>query len=250
MAVKIKSSNLLVGKGGIKVAVHSAAGMGKTMLAATCPKPVIIMTERTGVDSLSEKNIKAVFGDQKGITYKIPVIEAYTIPDIEEAIDLVRNDDRFETVIFDSCSEMSKIKLNDALPKHNNKLQAYGELALDVDHLLREMRDDEKNWVWLFHSGRDELFDDEGDAVGTTIIPNFEGQKLNTEFPFLIGEVYCIVSEFDEDTGKETRMLRTRQGDTAYVAKNRRGGLDELEPVHMGRIFWKLRGGSKKKVRR
>lgn len=239
MSVKVRSSKTISNKGGIKIAVHSKAGMGKTMLAASCPKPVVILCERTGADSLTERNIREVWGDKKGITYDIPIIEAYTPAEIEEAIDFVRASDDYETIIFDSVSEMSKIMLKEELPNHKNAMQAYGLMAQNVDKLIRDMRDDPKNWVFLFHSGREDVYDDEGEPSSTQFIPGFEGQKMNNEFPFLIGDIYCLVADFDEQ-GEEKRMLRTRTGDTTYYAKNRRGLLDELEEPHMGRIFWKL----------
>ena len=239
MAIRIKSSKKVTSRGGIKIAIHSAAGMGKTMLAATAPKPIIILTERTGDDCLSEQNIKAVFKGVNGITTDIPIIEAYTVSAIEEAIEYCRNSDDYETIFLDSVSELSKLKLKEEAPLHKNKLQAYGEMADHVDDLLRAMRDDKKNWVFLFHSDKNDVYDDDGEASSTVMVPGFEGQKMLNEFPYLIGDVYCMVSEFD-DQGEEKRMLRTRQGDTAYFAKNRRGRLDELEPPHIGRIFWKL----------
>lgn len=243
MSIKIRSSKTISHKGGIKVAIHSLAGMGKTMLAASCPKPVVILTERTGADCLTEANIKDVWSVdgklKKGIVTDIPIIEAYTTSDIEEAITFCRNSDDYETIIFDSVSEMSKLRLKEALPNHKNAMQAYGVMAAHVDQLIREMRDDPKNWVFLFHSEREDVYNDEGEASSTMYVPGFEGQKMQNEFPYLIGDVYALVSEFD-DEGQENRVLRTRQGDSTYYAKNRRGRLDELEEPHIGRIFWKL----------
>lgn len=239
MAIKVVSSSTLVGKGGKKVAVHSAAGMGKTMLAATAPKPLVIMTERTGVDALSEANIRKVFGDKKGITFDIPIIEAYTVADIEAAITYARDSSKHETVIFDSVSELSKLKLREEKPLHKNKLQAYGAMADQIDDMLREMRDDPKNWIWLFHSSREDVYGEDGEPSSTQMVPGFEGRRMGHEFPHLVGDVYCMVSDFGDD-GVEKRMLRTRTGDTCYYAKNRRGLLDELEEPHLGRIFWKL----------
>ena len=219
------------------------------MLAATAPKPVIILTERTGVDCLSPENIEKVFKGKKGITKDVPVIEAYNSSDFEEAVNYVRESDEFETVIVDSVSELSKIRLKEELPNHKNMMQAYGMMALHIDELLRTMRDDPKNWIFLFHSEKEDVYDDEGNPSMTRYIPGFEGQKMQNEFKFLIGDIYCIVNEFDEE-GEEVRKLRTRQGDTAHYAKNRRGRLDELEDMHIGRIFWKLKKKSaRKKVR-
>lgn len=246
MPVKVRSSKTISNKGGVKIAVHSEAGQGKTMLAASCPKPVVILCERTGADSLTEENILDVWGDKKGITTDIPIIEAYTSKDIEAAIDFVRESDDYETVIFDSVSEMSKIRLKEILPNHKDGRQAYGEMALAVDTLIREMRDDDKNWLFLFHSGREDVYDEEGEPSATQFVPAFEGQKMQNEFPFLIGDIYCLLTEFD-DKGEPIRMLRTRTGDTAYYAKNRRGRLEELEVPHMGSIFWKLTRKAKRK---
>lgn len=239
MAIKIKSSKSLTSKGGIKVAVHAAAGMGKTMLAASCPKPILILCERTGADSLTPANIKAVWGKAKGITTDIPIIEAYTTADIEEAINYCRESDDYETIVFDSVSELSKIKLKEEKPLYKNTMQAYGAMAEHIDDLIRAMRDDDKNWVFLFHSDHDAVYDDEGNPSASHFVPGFEGRKMQNEFPYLIGDVYCLVNEFD-DEGEERRMLRTRQGDTPFYAKNRRGRLSELEAPHMGSVFWKL----------
>ena len=244
MAIKPRSSTKISDSGGIKVAIHAAAGMGKTLLAATAPNPIIILTERTGADSLSPANIEAVFGGQKGITKDIPVLEAYTTKEIEEAIEYARGSDH-ETIVFDSVSEMSKIRLKEEMPKHKNGMQAYGQMASDVDVLLREMRDDDKNWVFLFHTDTEEVYDDEGEPSATLFVPGFEGRKMGREFPYMIGDIYCIVNEFS-DEGEEKRMLRTRQGDTASYAKNRRGRLDELERMHLGSLFWKLKRKTKK----
>ena len=246
MAVKLRSSKDIANKGGVKIAVHAAAGMGKTMLAASCPAPVIILTERTGVDCLTEENIRDVYGDAKGITYEVPTIEAYTSADFEEAVEYCRKSKKFKTIIVDSVSELSKIKLKEELPDHKNMMQAYGSMAQHVDSLIRAMRDDPKNWLFLFHSEKEDVYNDEGEASSTVFVPGFEGKKMQGEFPYLIGDVYCMVTEFDED-GEEKRMLRTRQGDTIFYAKNRRGRLAELERPHMGSILWKLSRKQSKK---
>lgn len=244
--MKIVSSNKLAEEGGVKIVVHGAAGMGKTMLAASCPKPLLILTEKTGADSLTEENIRKVYGNQKGITYDIPVVEAYSTADIEKAINFARESDEYQTIVIDSVSELSKLRLKEERPNHKNQLQAYGMMAEDVDNLLRSMRDDDKNWLFLFQSGVFEVYSDDGEASHTQFVPGFEGQKLKVDFPYLLGDVYCMVAEFD-DEGIEKRMLRTRQGDTVFYSKNRRGKLKELEPPHIGRIFWKLTRKSKTK---
>tara|TARA_A200000159_G_scaffold19571_2_gene16170 strand:- start:1938 stop:2690 length:753 start_codon:yes stop_codon:yes gene_type:complete len=238
---RVKSANDLAGKGGVKCAIYSDAGGGKTLLAATAPRPLVIMVEKTGADSLTTENIKRVYGDQKKITYDVPVIEAHTVEQFDEAVNFVRESKDYDTIIVDSMSELSKIRLKDELPHHKNAMQAYGVLAQEMDDMVREMRDDDKNWVFLFHKGREDTYDEDGEKSGTQYVPDFEGQKMNHDFPYLIGDIYFIDVDPDDESGNPARRLRTAKGDTAYLAKNRRGGLDILEDMHLGKIFWKLK---------
>ena len=237
--MEIKSASAIRRVGGIKIAIHAAAAMGKTILTATLKKPIIILTERTGASSLSLKNIKAVYGES-AVTTKIPVVEAYTVAEVEEAVAKLSKDKRFDTIVFDSMSELSKMLLKEAIPNYKNKLQAYGDMADQVDEFIRSLNSCKKNIVFLFHSVASESYDEEGDPIGTVMVPGFEGQKMKADFPFLNGDIFCMVNEFD-DEGNEKRFLRTRQGDTIHYAKNRSGGLKELEEPHLEKIFAKLK---------
>lgn len=243
--MKIVSAHTITQKGGIKIAVQAVAGMGKTMLAATATKPIVILTERTGATCLSAANINKVFG-KDAVTTNIPVVEAYTVEDFEEAVNTLMSDDRFDTIFIDSASELSKMVLTKAKPNYKNKLQAYGDMAEEIDRFIRSLNDAPKNIVFLFHSVPHPSWDEEGEPIGTVMVPGFEGQKMQTDFPFLNGEIFAMVNDFD-DEGEETRMIRTRQGDSNIYAKNRSGSLNEMEPPHIDKLFAKLRGAMPKK---
>tara|TARA_R110000851_G_scaffold39729_7_gene100732 strand:+ start:8822 stop:9577 length:756 start_codon:yes stop_codon:yes gene_type:complete len=246
--MNIVSAQSITQKGGIKVAIQAIAGMGKTMLAATCTKPIVILTERTGATCLSEANIRKVYGND-AVTTNIPVVEAYTIADFEDALDKLMADKRFDTIFIDSTSELSKMLLAKAKPNYKNKLQAYGDMAEQIDIFIRSLNDAPKNIVFLFHSVASDSWDEEGEPMGTVMVPGFEGQKMKTDFPFLNGEIYVMVNDFDDD-GEETRMIRTRQGDTNTYAKNRSGTLNDIEPPHIDKLFAKLRGSAPKKKKK
>ena len=81
MPVKIRLASKVSKEGGVKIAVHAPAGMGKTLLTSTLKNPVVILTEKTGADCLSNENITKVYG--KEATTKIGVVEAYTIEDLK-----------------------------------------------------------------------------------------------------------------------------------------------------------------------
>ena len=244
--MKIVSAQRLTQIGGVKIAVQAVAGMGKTMLAATAKKPIVILTERNGVTCLTEPNIRKVFG-KDAVTTNVPVVEAYTVEAFEDAIGNLMDDTRFDTIFIDSVSELSKMLLTKAKPNYKNKLQAYGDMAEQVDMFIRSLNDAPKNIVLLFHSVACESWDEEGEPLGTVMVPGFEGQKMKTDFPFLNGEIYVMVNDFD-DEGEETRMIRTRQGDTNTYAKNRSGTLNDIEPPHIQKLIDKLKSTRPKKV--
>ena len=58
---------------GIKVLVYGGAGVGKTVLTATLPNPVLISAE-SGSLSLRESNLRRLFGDDPNICYNMPMI--------------------------------------------------------------------------------------------------------------------------------------------------------------------------------
>lgn len=235
---KIISSTKITHEGGVKMAIHSAAGVGKTILTATLKKPLIILTEVGGAESLNKDKIKEIYG-KDAVSTNIPIVPSYSVADFEEALAEYLNDDRFDTIVIDSVSELSKLLLKEITPKHKNKLQAYGEMAEHIDDLIRGLNKEEKNIVYLFHSVAQETYDEDGEPSSTVVVPSFEGQKMRTEFPFLNGNIFCLLIDYGDD-GEPQRFLRTRQGDTIYYAKNRNGMLDELEPPHLQKLINKL----------
>ena len=65
--------------------------------------------------------------------------------------------------------------------------------------MLRELLDSDKNIVYLFHSHKVEVYDEEGNPSGTNYVAGFEGQKMKTDFSHLVGDIFCIVNDFDDE---------------------------------------------------
>lgn len=91
-----------------KLIIHGQSGIGKTMLAATAApfKPLIILTEKTGDESLQPSAIVEAFGaDREDILYDIDLIEAFDPDTFEEAIRYAIDSEDHNLVIFDSMSK-------------------------------------------------------------------------------------------------------------------------------------------------
>ena len=210
-----------------KVLVYSKSGMGKTTLIATLPNPIIISTE---------KKLKALK------KHNIPVLEIDTLADLQEAVDFCesRQADKYEWVCCDSVTDIAQSVLADLKRKYQDPRQAYGELADEVGDALRRLRDIKgKN---LYCIAKAKRVKEDGLEV---FYPNMPGQQLLNELPYFFDFVFALRIEEDDD-GKVVRYLQT-QPDYAYDAKSCGDELNEHEPPHLGNIFIKAAGKTKKK---
>ena len=249
MAIKIRSSASGYKQAGCKVCIYSGAGVGKTMTAAaTSPDPLVIMTERGGEASLSKRNIEKVYGkDTPGINYDVPIIQAYTSSQVDEAIKYAKASDH-KTIVFDSGTELSKILFR-YYCKDSDKRGAYGEMFIETDRILRGFQKISKHVVILCQKARTS---DEDTGI-TLYGPSFEGLAMQNDFPYLYGDIFSL--EIDEEDDEElTRVLRTCTLYSSYIAKNRSGVLDDFEEPNLTKLFAKLRDNqsaplNKKKVK-
>ena len=70
---------------GVKVLVYGGAGVGKTVLAATLPAPVLISAE-SGLLSLRKQYLERLFGvNNAAICYNLPVITVTNVQDLVDA---------------------------------------------------------------------------------------------------------------------------------------------------------------------
>lgn len=239
MAVKIvlQDSNEAAKVHGVKLMVYARAGIGKTMLIATAPNPVLISAE-SGLLSLKKVNIERVFGkEDPAISYHIPVI---TITDIDSLIDAyewckTKEASQFETVGIDSVSEIAEVVLLNAKKQVKDKRQAYGELLDQMNDTLRKFRDLSGKHVYCV--AKQEQYKDE--ATSRMLFgPSFPGSKLNIGTPYLFDEVFNMGVAKTPD-GDSYRYLRT-QPDLQYDAKDRSGCLDEIEQPNLTYIFNKI----------
>lgn len=225
---------------GVKCLVYGGAGMGKTVLNATAPAPVLISAE-SGALSLAPANMQRLFGpNNQSITYNIPIIKVSTVEDLTEAHNwcLGSNEARqFATIGLDSISEIMEVILNNAKRQVKDPRQAYGELIEKGSTLVRSFRDLPGRNVVI--SAKMEPMKDELTGV-VKFGPSVPGSKLGPALPYFFDEVFRLgVNKTPQ--GEQYRFIQT-QPDLQYEAKDRSGALAPIEAPHLGAIFAKIQG--------
>lgn len=222
---------------GIKVLVYGGAGVGKTVLTATLPNPVLISAE-SGALSLREANLRRLFGGDPSICYNMPMITVQTVDDLRDAHMwcLQSHEARqFQSVGLDSISEIGEVVLNNAKRLVKDPRQAYGELIEKMETLVRAFRDLPNKNVLV--SAKMEPNKDELSGI-VRYGPSMPGAKLGPKLPYFFDEVFRLGVGKDQQ-GKEFRFLQT-QPDLQFEAKDRSGALSAVESPHLSYVFHKI----------
>lgn len=210
---------------GIKVLVYGAAGVGKTFLCSTAPKPLIISAE-SGLLSIAHRD-------------DIPVIEVKEIKDVYEAYTWVQTNAAkygIETLCLDSLSEIGERVLAAEKKKSNDPRRAYGALVEEVLALAKAFRD-LPHFNVVFTAKEDITTNPVTNA--TKAAPSMPGQRSGPELPYLFDEVFHMATARD-GAGQTYRYLRTSADSTAD-AKDRSGKLEPIEYPDLSAIFAKIK---------
>lgn len=224
--------------GGIKCLVYGEAGVGKTMLLATAPAPVMISNE-AGALSLRKANLERLYGvGNPHITYNMPIIEVKTVEDLTDAHRWCSESNEakaFQSVGMDSASEIAEVILNNAKRQVKDPRQAYGELIEKMETTIRSFRDLPNKHVLI--TAKMEPLKDEMTGV-VKYAPAMPGAKLGNKLPYFFDEVFRLgINKTPQ--GESYRFLQT-QPDLQYVAKDRSGALASIEPPILSAIFAKI----------
>lgn len=224
--------------GGIKSLVYGEAGVGKTMLLATAPAPVMISNE-SGALSLRKANLERLYGvGNPHITYNMPIIEVKTVEDLVDAHRWCEQSNEakaFQTVGMDSSSEIAEVILNNAKRQVKDPRQAYGELIEKMETTIRSFRDLQNKHVLI--TAKMEPLKDEMTGV-VKYAPAMPGAKLGNKLPYFFDEVFRLgINKTPQ--GESYRFLQT-QPDLQYVAKDRSGALAAIEPPILSTLFAKI----------
>lgn len=225
---------------GVKVLVYGGAGMGKTVLMATMPAPLLISAE-SGSLSLRQQNLERLFGaGNPHICYNMPMIEVRSVEDLKDAYEwCARSSEarQFGSVGLDSVSEIAEVVLNNAKRQVKDPRQAYGELIEKMETTIRAFRDLPNKHVCI--AAKMEPMKDELTGV-VKFGPSMPGSKLGSKLPYFFDEVFRLgVNKTPQ--GEPYRFLQT-QPDLQYEAKDRSGALAPVEVPHLGAVFSKILG--------
>lgn len=225
---------------GVKAMVYGGPGMGKTVLMATLPAPVLISAE-SGLLSLKKANLERLYGvGHPSICYNVPVIQITTVQDLTDAYNWCANSQEaraFASIGIDSISEIGEVVLNNAKRQVKDPRQAYGELIEKMESVIRLFRDLPQKHVCFvakMEPSKDEL---------TGVVkygPAMPGTKLGVKLPYFFDEVFRLgVNKTPQ--GESYRFLQT-QPDLQFDAKDRSGALAPVETPHLGAVFAKIMG--------
>jgi hypothetical protein len=227
---------------GIKVLGWSESGVGKTVLCATAPRPLVVSAE-SGLLSLRKANLEKLFGvGNPHITYDIPVLHVTTVQDLTDIyawLTQAKEASYFDTVCLDSLSEIGEQVLNNAKRQVKDPRQAYGELIEKMEHLVRVYRDLPNKHVYM--AAKAEPMKDELTGI-VTYGPSMPGAKLGPKLPYFFDEVFKLGVNKDAQ-GNPFRYLQTVK-DLQNVCKDRSGALDAMEPPNLAHVFNKILQGA------
>ena len=222
MAVNLKSTSACA-PAGVKTLVYGAAGTGKTTLIGGMPTPLILSAE-SGLLSLQGSDLA--------------YIEVNSVGDLREAYKwLVGSQEakHFESVALDSISEIAELTLAASLATNKDGRAAYGALNTTISEVVRVFRELPLHVLLIakLDKGQDEL-------GRITYSPGMPGQKLAQSLPYFFDEVLALRIEKNAEGVLRRELLC--QPDSLWLAKDRSGRLDRLEPPDLGALIKKIRG--------
>lgn len=225
MALNFTTTDKASANQGVKVLVYAESGIGKTTLCATAPAPIIISAE-SGLLSLRK--------------FSIPVIEIKTLQDLNDAYNWIAKNkqaEQFQTICIDSITEIAEVILAAAKKTVKDPRQAYGELIEKTLEAIKSFRDLPGKNVYMaakMERAKDEL-------TGMMLYgPSMPGAKLGPQMSYYFDEVFNL-RVMQTPQGQKYRALVT-QPDMQYVAKDRSGALEAIEPPNLSTIFNKIHG--------
>lgn len=231
MALKIHSTRTVGEIAYINAIIYGQSGIGKTVLCGTAPNPLILSAE-DGLLSLAGQDIDFV-----KITKFSELINVYN--EITKA--LKEGERLYETVCFDSLSEVAEVVLAEGKKEVRDPRQAYGTMAEEIVAMVRKFKKLPMHCIFIAKQGRIE----DGLTGKQSYGPAFPGQVLPNNIPYLIDLVLAM--RMGKHEGKEYRYIQTAP-DIQYEAKDRSGALALKEPPDLTAMITKIRNHAKSSI--
>lgn len=197
---------------GCKAIVYGPAGVGKTPILQSAPRPLLLATE-PGLLSMRGS--------------KIPTYEAYTPAKVDEFFKWFFNSNEtknFDTLGIDSASQIADIYLIDAQKNNKHGLKAYGEMAESTMEHLRTLYYTRYKHTYVVC--KEEIKDLDGQSMRR---PYFPGQVLPISVPHLYDFILRLAKTNVPGVQGETLAFQC-QGSYNVLSRNRTGNLNQYEP--------------------
>ena len=219
---QLKAASEFAKNYGCKAIAYGGPGSGKTPLVMTAPRPVLLVVEPGMLSMREAKNV--------------PAWEAYTLPRINEFFDWFFKSaeaKNFDTLCIDSISQVAEIILAEKLRTIKHGMQAYGEMAEDVNALLSKLYFMQHKHMYMI--AKQATVEQDGVQYRR---PYFPGKDLNIKVPHLFDLILhlrkvLIPGQLDYVTAACTKETRDA------MARDRSGKLAEFEFPDLAKIFAK-----------
>lgn len=216
---------------GINCILHAPSGFGKTYSIQTIPEPekVLVLSAEEGLLSIRDT---------------CPDMAAVKVSDINELRYIhegfkAQSDEfkPYNTIVFDSLTEIAEFVLSSEKSKSKDGRQAYGEMAEKVQKLIRSFRSLPVNCIFNCHQGK--IQDNTGKIF---YMPEIPGQKSANKLPYLVDFVFCLrmIEKIENEESVTKRAFQTGITDELYYAKSRGTYLRTFEPPDWSVIYEKL----------
>ena len=210
MQFKIINAGKAKLKTNIQCLVYGESGAGKSFLAATAPKPLILLTEPNGQASIMHSNTNA------------DLIHIDSIGMLSSVMVSLREEpkrwDKYETIVIDSLTEVQRLIKDDITNNGTNpmRLADWGELSRNMRRLMRSLRQLPKNIVALALMEKNI----EEDSGTTEYKPAFDGKKTGGEIAQFFNFVgYLYAGQVAEDNQNKTYRYLMLEGRPGIMCK-------------------------------
>lgn len=218
----LKPANQLAQQFGVKMLAFGGPGSGKTPLADSAPRPVILVTEP---GMLSMRNSGA------------PCFEAYTVPKIHEFFEWFHKSSEsknFDTLCCDSLSQMAEMVLELELSRNKDGRKAYGEMSRTVYKIVSDLYYMQSKHMYLICKQASV----EENGTSNYKKPYFPGNDLNVKIPHLFDLIAHIGLATVPGLPQPVRAIRCNPT-YDILARDRGGRLDPLEQPNLTALFQK-----------
>ena len=183
----------------IKGLIYGDSGSGKSFLAATAPKPLVLLTEKNGQASISHSNPEADI---------IHIENANMLAAVLREIDESPKDfAQYDTIVIDSLTEAQRLLKDRIMARKKDgqgfQIQDWGKMAENMRALIRRIRNLKKNviCICLIESETEE-------STGVRHSrPAFEGRKTGSEIAQYFNFVGCLYTVVEGTTVTRSLML-------------------------------------------